>query len=404
MAESMQEVVAIAAARTPFSKYGGALKDVSSVDLAVHVVKEVLHRAGLTPQQVDELYLGQTVHAEMANYLNVTARQVVLKAGLPPSTISLTVDRACCSSMTAVQMGYKAIRYGDARVVIAAGTENMSRTPLLAPYTIRWGSKLGNVVLEDCLFELGYKGWAPVSVDAGEVALEHGIGRHEQDCWALQTQQRYARALAAGKMAEEIAPIPIPGNKGEMVLFERDESPRPDTTLEALGKLKTIYGSPTVTPGNAPGLEAGASAILLMSGDYARELGLTPLGKIVTIGTAAQEPRYIATVPALAIKNVLNKAGVSLDEIKLIEINEAFAAMPLVSTHVLAEGDLDKIEELRAKTNVNGGAVAIGHPVGASGARLVLTMLFELRRLGGGMGVAAICGGLAQGDSVLVRV
>ncbi|MGQ9677267.1 MAG: thiolase family protein [Chloroflexota bacterium] len=401
---SRDEVVLVAAARTAFSRFGGVLKDTSSVDLAVTVVKEVLGRARLRPDQVDALYLGQTLHAEIANHLNVPARQVSLKAGFPASTLSLTVDRACCSSMTALQLAFKDIRSGEASVVVAAGVENLSRVPLLAPYRLRWGSGLGSVTLEDPVFEIGYDGWKPVALEAGEVALEYGLDREAQDRWALSSQQRYARAVAEGKFAEEIVPVVVPQKRGEPIVFEKDELPRPDTTLEALARLKTIYGSPTVTAGNAPGLDAGASALLMMSGPRAREMGLAPLGTVVGIGSAAVDPRFMACGPAEAIKVALRRVQLSVSDLELLEINEAFAAVTLVSIRVLSEGDTAREEDLRSRTNVNGGAVAIGHPVGASGARIVLTMICELRRRGGGYGAAAICGGLGQADAVIVRV
>jgi len=398
-----QDVVIVAAARTPFGKFGGAMKDLSSLELGVKAIKEVLNRLDRGTDLVDELYYGTCVLPENALETNVLGRQAVLKAGLPPHVLSLTIDRACCSSMTALHLGYRAIKSGEAEVIVAVGSENMSRAPFLAP-AVRWGQRLGSAQLIDPLYALGYQEWNPVSVDAGEVALEYGVNREEQDRWALQSQQRYARAFEEGKFNEEIFPIEVPGNKGSLIL-EHDEPPRPDVTLDQLAKLPTIYGSPTITAGNAPGMNTGAAALVMMSRSRAEELKLEILAKVKAIASVALDPRLIAAIPAPTIEKVLQCAGgVSLDQVDLIEINEAFAAMPLVSSKIMAGDNAGKRENLHKKININGGAIAIGHPLGASGARIAMTLLYELRRMGGGIGVAAICGGLAQGDSVLLEV
>jgi acetyl-CoA C-acetyltransferase len=261
--------------------------------------------------------------------------------------------------------------------------------------------------LIDGLFELGYKakGFAPVAVDAGEVALEYGVTREMQDRWGWQTQERYAKAFAEGKfkIGEELMPVVIPQKKGDPIVIEKDESPR-KTTLDALAKLKTIYGSPTVTAGNAPPISAGASAILIMTRKKAEQKGLKPLATIVDIVGTATAPRGIAVIPALTIQASLQRAGLKIDQMDLIEINEAFAAMPLVSTKILAGNDEKKWKALQEKTNVNGGAIAIGHPVGASAGRITMTAAYELRRRGGGYAVSSICGGLAQGEACILKV
>ncbi len=397
------EVVITSCARTPFGRFGGAMRDISSLDLGVMAVREALSRQGGENIPVNELYFGTCVLAENALETNVLARQAVLKAGLPPGVLSMTIDRACCSSMTALHMGYRSIKSREADVVIVVGSENMSRAPFLAP-DVRWGRRLGSARLLDPMYALGYNDWNPVAVDAGEVALEYGMGREDQDRWALRSQQFYRQALEEGKFDQEIFPVGVEGKKGP-VLVERDEQSRPDTTLEELARLPLIYGSPTVTSGNAPGLNTGAAALVLMSREKAEEMGVEFLAVVKSIGSVALEPHLIASVPAPAIEKALERSGgVTLEEIDLIEINEAFAAMPLVSSKILAGDDAQKLEVLRSKINVNGGAIAVGHPVGASGARLVMTLAYELRRRGGGLGVAAICGGLAQGDSVLIEV
>jgi len=398
--------VIVSAVRTPFSRFDTAMADIPSIDLGVMVMKEVIRRVGVKPEEVDEVNYGSCIPAEIALETDVPARQATLLAGFPAENISLTLDRACCSSLTTLRLGILAIRAGEAAIVMSVGSENMPRTPHLAP-GLRKGNRLGHIHLIDCLFELGYtaKGFNPVALDAGEMALEQGVTREMQDAWALQSQERYAKAYAAGKfrIGEELMPVAIPQKRGNPIVIEKDESPRV-TTMEALAKLKPIYGSPTVTAGNAPPISAGASAILCMTRAEALKRGLQPLATVVTSVAMATEPRQIAQIPAYTIRKALGRAGLSIDDMALIEINEAFAAMPLVSTKILADGNEGKWKALQEKTNVNGGAIAIGHPVGASAGRIAMTLAYELRRKGGGYGVASICGGLAQGEAVILKV
>ncbi len=402
------DVVIVSAVRTPFGKFDGALKTTLSFDLAIKAMREAVQRTKLSPAEVDEVYYGTCIPAEYAIYTNVPARQITLGAGFPDSSISLTIDRACCSSMTALRLGYQSIKAGSADIVVASGAENMGNVPLIAPAAkTRWGNRLGPIELEDVLFELGYgrRGFAPVATDAGHVAIEYGVSREDQDAWAVESHRKWHRAFGEGKfkVGEEITPFEVP-QKGNTLRLERDESPREDSSIEKLSKLKTVYGSPTVTAGNAPGMNAGASAMMIMSRRKAEEKGLKILGTIECVQAAAGEPKYMACVPALAIEKMLAKKGLTIDDVDLVEINEAFAAVTLVSLKMLAGNDDAKWRALQAKTNVNGGAIAIGHPVGASGARITMTMMYELMRRGGGLGVAAICGGLSQGEAILVRV
>jgi acetyl-CoA C-acetyltransferase len=400
------DVVVVSAVRTPFGKFGGVLKDIPSIDLGAMVIREALQRVNIKGEEVEETYYGSAVPGEVGLETDVPARQATLKAGMPADHISITLDRACCSSLSAVRLGYRALKAGEIEVALGVGAENMSRTPLIVPPYVRWGNRLGNIELWDGLYGLGYKGFNPVSVDAGEVALEYGITREDQDRWAYQSQLRYAKAFAEGKfkIGEELMKVEIPQRKGATLVLEKDEFPKPDTTLEKLAKLPPVYRSPTVTAGNAPGLDTGASAILIMSEKKAKGKGLKPLAKIISMVATATTPRLIAAIPGFTIQEALKKAQMSLEQIGLIEINEAFAAMPLVSAKILADGDSEKMKRLLEKTNVNGGAIAIGHPVGASGARILMTLIYELRRRGGGIGVVSICGGLAQGDGAVVRV
>jgi acetyl-CoA C-acetyltransferase len=418
-----RDVVVVSAVRTPFGRFGGVLRDVPSIILGAMALREVVARAGLRNDEIDEVYYGSCQPAEFCLENDVPDRQAVLEAGFPPKTLSFMIDRACCASLTAVRLASQSIRFSEREVCLAAGAENMSRLPFLLP-GIRWsGNRLGNMEIYDNLFALGYKGWNaisrkaaeikldfdgwnPVALDAGEVALEYGVSREEQDEWAVRSQQYYARALADGKfkVGEELMSVAITPKRGDPILFEKDENPRPNTTMEMLAKLPTIYGSPTITAGNAPGLDAGASALMLMSREKAEQKGLTPMATVLAVDGVADEPRLIPSVPALAIQRVLSKANLNLKDIHVVEINEAFAAMPLVSSKILAGGDAKNTKDILQKTNVNGGAIAIGHPVGASGARILATMIFELRRRGGGIGACAICGGLAQGEAAVIKV
>jgi acetyl-CoA C-acetyltransferase len=406
---SGRDVVIVAAVRTPFGRFDGALRSTLSMDLGVLALKEIIRRTRVEPREVDEVYYGTCIPAEYALYTNVPARQISLLAGFPDDSISLTIDRACCSSMTALRLGYQAIKAGNADIVIASGAESMGNTPLIAlAGKARWGSRLGPIELEDVLYELGYarKGFAPVALDSGEVALEYGVTREMQDRWALRSHQRWFKAFKQGKfkVGEEMMTVEAPQPKGPPLVMERDEQPRKDSTLEKLSTLRTVYGSPTVTAGNAPGMNSGASAIMITSRKTAEARGLPVIATIEAVQCAAGPPKYMACVPAVAIEKLLDRTGRTIDEMDLIEINEAFAAVTLVSLKILAGHDPDKWKALQERTNVNGGAIAIGHPVGASGARVTMTLAYELGRRGGGRGVAAICGGLSQGEAVLLRV
>ncbi|MEW6486297.1 MAG: thiolase family protein [Thermodesulfobacteriota bacterium] len=399
------DVVIVSAVRTPVGKFGGALKDFRSIDLGALVIKECLGRVNVASKDVEEVNYGLSILVEAALETDVPGRQATLFAGFPPESISLTVNRACCSSLSALRLGYRAIRAGEIDVALAVGSDNMGRAPHIAP-DARWGTRLGHVTLKDPLFALGYPDFAPVARDAGEVAVEQGITRQEQDEWALRSHELYFQAHRQGKLAvgEELMAVDIPQKKGPAVAFVQDESPREGLTLEQLSRLTPVYGSPTVTAGNAPGLCTGATCVLLMSARKAKALGLKPLGTILSSVATATEARMIATIPAPTVTKAVEKAGLALEDMDLIEINEAFAAMPLVSTKLLAAGDARRLEQLRSKTNVNGGSIAIGHPVGASALRITMTLMYELGRRGGGIGVASICGGLAQGEGVVIKV
>lgn len=400
------EVGIISAVRSPFGKFGGTLKDFSLPELGGLVVAESIRRAGIEPADVEEVATGVNLPGADRSI----ARQVLIEAGIPPTRVAYTIDRACCSSMAATSMASRSIRLGDTRIAVAGGTENMSRVPYFLTAQ-RWGHALGDVVLRDQLVIADPMTGKPRAVQAGEEAVEYGITRADQDAWAIRSHERYLVARGEGKFDEEIMPISVPQPRGEPILFTRDESVRPDTTIEKLAALPTIYGSPTVTAGNAPGLNTGASAMVLMAPDEAERRGRESLGTLIGWAMASGHPDRIASIPAEAARLVLAQVGLSIDDMDLIEINEAFAAVPLVSTLIMAGGDVEKAEAIRARTNANGGAIAIGHPTGATGARLVMTLIYELRRRRQAadasrpyFGVATICGGIGEAEAIVVRV
>jgi acetyl-CoA C-acetyltransferase len=403
---SSSEVAVISAVRSPFGKFGGTLRDFTLPELGGRVVAEAIRRAEVDPADVEEVATGVNLPGADRSI----ARQVLIEAGIPTNRVAYTVDRACCSSMAAISMASRAIRLGDTKLAVAGGTENMSRVPYFLTAQ-RWGHSLGDVVLKDQLVIADPMTGKPRAVQVGEEATEYGVGRAEQDAWAVRSHEHYLQARDAGKFAEEIMSISVPQPKGEPLLFSADESVRPGTTIEKLAALPTIYGSATVTAGNAPGLSTGASAMVLMSPAEAERRDREPLATLVGWAMASGHPDRIASIPAESARLVLDQVGMTIEDMDLVEINEAFAAVPLVSTLIMAGGDRDRAEAIRSRTNVNGGAIAIGHPTGATGARLVMTLIYELRRRRAAAGesrpyhgVATICGGIGEAEAIVVRV
>lgn len=394
------DVVLVGGIRTPFSRFGGALREVPSVDLAAFAMRAALDHTGVRPEDVDEVYSGVTIPSEESLEGSIPARVAMLRAGIPDNRLSLTIDRACCSSMTAVHLGTRAIRSGDADVVLAGGADNMGRAAFLMTPSIRWGIKRGGPKLKDPMAEPGADiGGQPVAVDAGEVAADYGITREASDEFALRSHERYFEAKKRGFFDDEI--VAVSHRLGELA---EDEGPRSDTSLDKLAGLRTIFGGPIVTAGNAPGQDTGACYLVLARRAWAEQHNLRPLAVISGIGAVARPPREIPVTPADAIRKTLASAKWELDKVDRIEINEAFACVPLTSARVLSEGDKVKEKEILDRLNVNGGAVALGHPPGASGARILLTLARSLRETGGSRGVAAICGGLGQGDAAAITV
>ncbi len=400
-----KDIVIVSAVRTPFGRYCGALREYDYFELGALPMNEALARVGVSGNQVDEVYWGVGDTSVCKDvFTPVAARQTLIKAGLPPETPSVAIDKACVSAMSAVHLGCRAMVAGEIQCAIGGGATSFSQEPLIVR-GLRWkGFRLGDVKMEDPLFALGYKDFNPVSVDTDNVATEYGVSRQEQDEWAVRSHQNYGIAWKGGKFKEEMMILQIPKEKGGPTTLEIDEQYRADSSLEKLSKLPGIYGCKGVTAGNAPGLNDGATAILFMTRSKAKELGLQPLAEIVSMASIAISPLRMPEGPAFAAMKALKLAGLTLDDIQCLEINEAFAAVPLVSLLLLADKDKAKTKKLHEKTNINGSAIAIGHPNTASGARLIMNLMYELRGRGGGYALGAICGGLAQADACIIKV
>jgi acetyl-CoA C-acetyltransferase len=385
----------VSAGRTPFGRFGGAFRDLSAVELGAAAVKEAVARSGLAPDAVEEAILGNCMGA--ATLGQVPGRQVTLRAGLSPASPVVDVNTACTSALVAVQLAFERICHGLARVVLAGGFESMSQVPYTLPGA-RFGYRLGDAVLVDALttaLTCPITG-VHMGVYAGRAARERGIDRAAQDRWALRSQLRYEAARAAGYLAEEIVTVVVPTPNGTVTVVG-DEQPRPDSTYDKLASLPPAFEPQgTVTAGNSPGLNDGAGALVLAGQQAVEALNLPLLARIVAVGRAGAAPHEINRVAALAARVALSRAGLDAAGIDLWEINEAFAAVPLTC---IAELDLDP-----ERVNVNGGSVAVGHPVGATGARILMTLVYELRRRGGGRGVATLCGAGANGCAVVVEV
>ena len=396
----MTTSVIVSAARTPIGKFNGAVKDVPAVELGATAIKAAVERAGISGEQVDYVIMGQVLQAGAGQ---ITARQASVKAGIPTSVPAITVNKVCLSGLNAIAMADQMIRAGDASVVIAGGMESMDQAPYLLPKA-RTGYRMGDGKLVDSMIYDGL--WDAFNSrhmgdQSEDVNKEFSINREEQDRWAARSHERALKAIEEGRFKEEIVPVEIPQRKGDPIVFDTDEGVRPGTTIESLAKLRPAFGAEgTITAGNASQISDGGAAVIVMSTERAQELGLEPLAEIVAHGMSAEEPPYLHTVPALAIQAALKKAGMSATDIDLVEINEAFASVALHSTGMLFNGTKDAED----KVNVNGGAVALGHPIGCTGARITVTLLHELKRRGGGIGVAALCGGGGQGDAIIYRV
>jgi len=402
---SENDVVIVSAVRTPFGRYGGSLKDIDYYDLGAIPMREVLKKVNLSPDVVDEVFWGVGDTSPCKDpYTPVAARQSLIKAGIPDTTPSISFDMACVSAMHAAKLAAMSIKLGEIDAAIAGGATSFSTEPILLRGLRFQGYRLGNVEMDDPLFALGYKDFNPVSVDSDDVAFEYGIDRQEQDEWALRSHVNYGNAWNAGKFKDEIMPLEIPQAKGEPKVLDIDEQYRSDSSLERLSKLNAVYGTRAITAGNAPGMNDGATALLLMRRKRAEELGLEVLAEVIAQVSIAIHAYRMPEGPGYAMQKVLKVADLSIDDMAVMEINEAFACVPLVSTKLLAGDDAGKLKQIRERMNINGSAIAIGHPNTASGARIIMNLMNELRRRGGGYALGAICGGLAQADATIIKV
>ena len=391
---SATDVVILSGCRTAIGTFGGAFKDVSAVELGTVAVREAVRRSGVRPDQVDEVLLGCILQAGLG--MN-PARQAAIKAGLPDSVPATTVNKVCGSGLQSAMMAAQAIKAGDAEIVVAGGTENMSRAPYLLPGA-RWGERLGNGQIVDHMIHEGLTDAfydIHMGVTAENLVERYGISRVDQDAFAAESQRRAASAIESGAFKDEIVPVVVPGKKGE-TRIDTDEHPRPGTTAESLAKLKPAFKKDgTVTAGNASGLNDGAAALVLAGAERAQRLGLAPIARVVSYASAAVDPKVMGIGPVPAVRKALETASLGADAIDLFELNEAFAAQSLA---VLRELKLDA-----EKVNVLGGAIALGHPIGASGARILVTLVHALRARGKRHGVAALCIGGGQGVAMVVE-
>jgi acetyl-CoA C-acetyltransferase len=392
----MREAVILSAVRLPTGKFMGALKSFSAPQLGAMVVKEAVTRAGVEPEKVDEVIMGNVVSAGLGQ---APARQAAIRAGLPPTVAALTINKVCGSGLKAVMLAAQGVACGDTEIVVGGGMESMSNCPYLLPKA-REGMRLGHGELVDAMISDGlWDAYNDYHMGCtGEIVAEkYGVTRQQQDEYALESHKKAIAAIKAGKFEDEILPVPIPQKKGDPLLFAIDESPREDTSLEALAKLKPAFEEGgTVTAGNAPGVNDGAAALVVTSAETAKRLGKKPLARIVGQAVAGLDPSLVMMTPVFAVRKLWEKTGWSPSNVDLVELNEAFAVQAVA---VMRELGLDP-----AKVNVNGGAVALGHPIGASGARVLTTLLYALRDRGKSRGVATLCLGGGNGVALAVEL
>jgi acetyl-CoA C-acetyltransferase len=388
--------VIVSAVRTPVGRFGSALRSHSAVDLGAVAIAEALARARVPPGDVDYVLMGHVLQAGMGQ---ITARQAAIAAGVPPHVPAMTLNKVCLSSLTAVALADQLICAGEIEVAIAGGMESMSNAPYVVPGA-RWGLRLGPGELVDTMVHDGL--WSTftgqhMGASSDQVNADLGISRQDQDNWAVRSHLRAAAAWASGRFAAEVVGVPVADRSGEATVVERDEGMRPQTTYESLAQLPPAFTpAGTITAGNASQLSDGAAALVVMSAERAEALGVEPLAEILAYGMCADRFAYLHTVPAIALEKALKKAGMDPHDVGLLEINEAFASVALHATRMLGAD-----QEI---VNVNGGSVALGHALGSTGARMIVTLVHELRRRGVEHGAATLCGGGGQGDALLVRL
>ena len=391
----MREVVIASAVRTALGSFGGSLKDVPAVDLGALVIKEALNKAGVKPECVDEVLMGNVIQAGLGQN---PARQAAVKAGLPVEIPSMTINKVCGSGLRCVALAAQMIKAGDADVIVAGGMENMSQGPYVLR-TARFGQRMGDgkmvdAMVNDALTD-AFNGYH-MGITAENIAEQWGLTREMQDEFAANSQIKAEAAIKAGKLKDEIVPVVIPQRKGDPIVFDTDEFPRFGTTAEKLAKLRPAFKKDgTVTAGNASGINDGAAALVVMSAEKAKELGVTPICKIVSYGSKGLDPSIMGYGPFYATKKALEGTGLTVADLDLIEANEAFAAQSLAVAKDL-EFDMSKV-------NVNGGAIALGHPVGASGARILVTLLHEMMKRDAKRGLATLCIGGGMGTALIVE-
>ncbi|MGG5462838.1 acetyl-CoA C-acetyltransferase [Clostridium sp. B9] len=391
----MREVVIASAVRTALGTFGGTLKDVPAVELGALVIKEALNRAGVKPENVDEVLMGNVIQAGLGQN---PARQASVKAGLPVEIPAMTINKVCGSGLRCVALAAQMIKAGDADVVVAGGMENMSQGPYVSR-TTRFGQRMGDAKLVDTMvydaLTDAFNGYH-MGITAENIAEQWGLTREMQDEFSANSQMKAEAAIKAGKFKDEIVPVVIPQRKGEPIVFDTDEFPRFGTTVEKLGKLRPAFKKDgTVTAGNASGINDGAAALVVMSAEKAKELGVTPICKIVSYGSKGLDPSIMGYGPFYATKKALEGTNLTVADLDLIEANEAFAAQSLAVAKDL-EFDMDKV-------NVNGGAIALGHPVGASGARILVTLIHEMMKRDAKTGLATLCIGGGMGTALIVE-
>ncbi len=392
----MGKTVIVSGVRTPIGRFAGGLSSLSASDLGAVAIKEALSRANVSGDQVGEVIMGTVLQGGQGQ---LPSRQASQKAGLPWEVRTETINKVCASGMRSVTLGDILIRSGEEEVIVAGGMESMSNAPYMLPKA-RWGLRMGDSTVQDLMVHDGltctFTG-VHMGTYGNSVAKEMEITREDQDAWAYRSHQRAIEATEKGTFDAEIVPVSVPQRKGDPIVVSKDESPRKDTSIEKLASLRPAFDHDgTITAGNAPGVNDGASALVLMSEDRAEKEGKEVLATILGHASIAVEAKDFPKTPGLVITELLKKTGTKLEEIDLFEINEAFAAVALASAN-LAGLDLEKV-------NVNGGAVALGHPIGASGARIIVSLIHELKRRGGGLGIASICSGGGQGDAILIQV
>jgi acetyl-CoA C-acetyltransferase len=388
-------VAIVSAARTAVGTFGGGLRDIPAVELGKIAVEEALKRARIEPGQVEEVILGNVLQAGQGQN---PARQVLIRSGIPKEVPGTTINKVCASGLKSVMMAAQAIKAGDADIIVAGGIESMSQAPFYVPGA-RWGYRMNDGTLVDGMIQDGLLdifNRYHMGVTAENVAEKFGVSRQEQDAFAFQSQQKAGKAIQSGRFKEEIVPVIIPQRKGDPVVFATDEHPRPNTTKEALASLRPAFKkNGTVTAGNASGINDGAAAVVVMSAEKAKALGLEPLAWIKSYSTAGVAPEIMGTGPVPASQKALAKAGLTVKDLDLIEANEAFAAQAVYVNRMMGF-DIEKV-------NVNGGAIALGHPIGASGARILITLLFEMKKRRAHLGLATLCVGGGLGAAMIVE-